>query len=189
MSRPQSLPSRILSIALRRYLTSLRTSPLLTKSVTSATLSFLSSLLASHLSHTPPLHSAALHELCIGLLLRGPAVHAFHTALDAHLGPNAVLTKLALDQGLFAPALTVAYIFLDAAFRDVPLAVTRRKVRRDILSIMQSNWAVWVPANLVGYAIVPLEFRTLWGSLVGVAWGALLIRKVKAAEREREAAA
>jgi hypothetical protein len=181
-----SLLASVLRLAWRRYLGSLRAAPLLTKSVTSGALSALSSLLAARLSRRPARASAALHELTIGLVLRGPLVHAFHTLLDGavfarardHAAPRVVLAKLALDQALFAPALTCAYLYLSAALEDVPVAVTTRKIRRELWSIMKSNWGVWVPANLIGYGVVPLELRVAWASLIGVLWTTFLICKV-----------
>jgi hypothetical protein len=76
--------------------------------------------------------------------------------------------------------LTCCYLYLAAAFEDVPAEVTRRKIRMELWGIMKSNWAVWVPANLIGYAVVPLELRVAWASLVGIAWTTILIGKVGA---------
>lgn len=185
-SSSPSLVTHILALAWRRYLANLRTAPLLTKSVTSGALSLLSSVIASRLSRTPLRTSSALHELTVGLVLRGPFVHAFHTALDTvvfarapdQASPSVVLGKLLLDQLLFAPALTCAYLYLSAAMEDVPLRVTTRKIRRELLQVMMSNWCVWVPANLIGYAFVPLELRVAWGSIIGLAWTTFLICKV-----------
>lgn len=194
-SRSPFLPG-LLRLAWARYLSALRRDPLLTKSATSGLLSLLSSLLAARLARTPPRSSAALQELTAGLALRGPAVHAFHTLLDrvvfaaapSQTAPPVVLAKLALDQLLFAPALTAAYLHLRGAFADEPLRETAARVRRELWTVMLSNWAVWVPANLVGYAAVPLDLRVAWGSVVGVLWTTILIRKV-AAEKARADAA
>lgn len=183
---PSSFLSTVLRLAWRRYLTSLRQSPVLTKSVTSGVLSLISSILAARLSRRPVRSSAALHELTVGLVLRGPFVHAFHTLLDKGVfarvknqtAPGVVLAKLAMDQLLFAPVLTCSYLYLVGALEDVPPAVTTRKIRRELWGVMKSNWSVWVPANLIGYSFIPLELRVAWGSLVGIAWTTLLISKV-----------
>lgn len=184
---PPSLLGAVLRIAWNRYLQLLSTDPLLTKSVTSGTLSAVAAVLSARLGNTPLKSSAWLNEMTVGLVLRGPFVHAFHNFLDRVLFANVsnqnsvlvVLGKLAIDQLLFAPAFTSAYLYLQGMLRDVPIHVTSRKLEKELPAILCSNWLVWVPANLFGYACVPLELRVAWGSIVGVAWTTFLIAKVR----------
>lgn len=187
---PTTLLGAVLRIAWSRYLDQLRSDPLLTKCVTSGALSAFAAVLSARLGNKPLKSSAWLNEMTIGLVLRGPVIHAFHNFLERVVFASAqnqnavpvVLGKLAIDQLLFAPILTSAYLYLSGMLRDVPLPTTSRKIRRELPTILRSNWLVWVPANLFGYTFVPLELRVAWGSVVGVAWTTFLIAKVRREE-------
>lgn len=163
----------------------LESSPVLTKALTSGALSVVAEVLARTLACKPLRSSSALHEFTIGLLLRGPVIHYFHMLLDQVVFAQAsnqrdtriVLAKLAIDQLLFAPVFISGYLYLSGLMVDVPLAVTSRRIKKELLGVLKSNWVVWVPANFVGYYFVPLQLRVAWASLVGVAWTAFLIAK------------
>lgn len=180
-----SLPVAIISLAWRSYLRKLRSDPLLTKSLTSALLSVCSDAFSKKLTHSPWKSSTALNELTAGLILRGPLIHFFHTLLDRvifrHSNQSSVrviLSKLLLDQFLFAPAFTALYFYLRGLAEDRALDATTRKLRVELPGILRKNWSVWIPANLINYWLVPLELRVLYGSCVAVFWNAYLIARV-----------
>mmetsp|Transcript_13115 Transcript_13115/g.32387 ORF Transcript_13115/g.32387 Transcript_13115/m.32387 type:complete len:202 (+) Transcript_13115:101-706(+) len=185
-----------LARAWQGYLGRLQTNPVMTKAITSALLSVVSDLVAKGASKTPVKSSSLINELSMGLVIRGPVVHYFHTFLDKVVfrktnqsSPAVVIGKLALDQVIFAPLYTALYFFITGAMEDMPVAQTRRKVSKMLLSVMKSNWTVWVPVNLVSYALIPLELRVLFGNIVSIFWTAFLIRKVKGSARNSNASA
>ena len=121
----------------------------------------------------------------IGIFIRGPILHYFHTFLDKVVfrGANqqsipVIIAKVILDQALFAPAFTALYFYVQALMHDRSLKHTTRKLQDELLPIMKSNWSVWIPANVVGYAFVPLRLRVLWGNIVSIFWTAYLISQV-----------
>jgi hypothetical protein len=183
------MASEILTRAWRSYLLRLQREPLLTKAVTSGVLSVVSEVVARRLARQPLKSSSALHELTIGLVLRGPVIHSFHTFLETvvfggvrdHSAPLVVLAKLVIDQFLFSPVFISAYMYLNGLMTDVPLRVTTARLRRELFGILKSNWVIWVPANFVSYYWVPVELRVAFGSVVGVIWTAILISKISKA--------
>ncbi|CAN8062988.1 unnamed protein product [Agarophyton chilense] len=184
-----SLPSVVLWLAWRSYLRKLQVDPLLTKSITAAVLSVLSEVAAKRLNNLPLKSSTAIHELTIGLVLRGPLVHAFHNFLDNVLFKGAnqtsapvVAAKLLLDQFVFAPMFTSLYFYVRGLSEDRSLSCTTKRLRKDLFQIMKSNWALWLPANLVNYLFVPLQLRVLFASLVALFWNAHLISKASTAQ-------
>jgi peroxisomal membrane protein 2 len=182
----RGLAAEILGIAWRSYVGQLQREPLLTKAVTAGVLSVVSEVVARRLSGQPLKSSSALHELTVGLVLRGPVIHWFHTLLEAvvfrrardHAAPHIVLAKLAIDQLLFAPLFIAAYMYLSGLMNDVPLRVTSARLRRELVGVLKSNWVVWVPANFFSYYCVPVELRVAFGSVIGVFWTAILIGKL-----------
>jgi hypothetical protein len=49
-----------------------------------------------------------------------------------------------------------------------------RAVRDDVPGIVAANWALWVPAQAVNFACVPLRFQVLYSNVVALAWNAHL---------------
>lgn len=186
MTSRQTIPMQIILPAWRTYLSRLRESPLVTKSLTSAILSFLSDILAKRIAKQPFKSSSAIHEFMIGLILRGPGVHYFQRFLENilfvraknHKSPRVVLAKLVIDQLCFAPPFLASYLVFTSLLVDTPLAVTRKRIQAELPRIIMRNWMFWVPANLVGYAAIPEELRVAWSSVVGIAWTAILISSV-----------
>ncbi|CDF37142.1 unnamed protein product [Chondrus crispus] len=180
----KTLPGFILSMAWNSYMQKLQSDPLLTKAVTSAILSVFSDVFAKRMKQMPLRSSTAMNELTIGLVLRGPLIHAFHNFLDKVIfkGRNqssaaVVIGKLAIDQLLFAPIFTSLYFYVQGLFEDRGIAVTTQKLKKELPGIMRSNWSVWVPANFLNYLFIPLELRVLFGSVISFFWNAYLISR------------
>jgi hypothetical protein len=62
------------------------------------------------------------------------------------------------------------------AIRDLP-----RAVRDDVPGIVMANWALWVPAQAVNFACVPLRFQVLYSNVVALAWNAYLSHRTSRA--------
>ncbi len=121
----------------------------------------------------------------VALLHRGPVIHYFHSFLDNTVfagrdqtSAKAVVGKLFIDQFIFSPAFTALYFYFSGLSEDESLSSITKRLRNDLLKIMQSNWAVWIPANFVSYYCVPLDLRVLFGNVVGLFWNAYLISVV-----------
>ncbi|GJD07072.1 Peroxisomal membrane protein 2 [Galdieria sulphuraria] len=167
-----SATSYIYILAWRSYLRQLQTNPLITKSITSGIISSLSTVLV-------------INEFTIGLVLRAPVVHYFHTFLDKCLFRNAKQTSLAvivakviLDQFIFSPPFTALYYYVTALMRDEPLKPVSQKIRRELFDVMKKSWLLWIPVNAINYALIPLELRVLFANIVDVFWTAYLISTV-----------
>ena len=126
-----------------------------------------------------------VHIYTYSMKNRGPVLHYFHTFLDkvifSRFNQNSalvVLAKLIIDQALFAPLFTSLYFYLIVLMKDEKLKSTTRKLQYELWPIMKSNWTVWIPANFIGYYLVPLELRVLWNNIVGLFWTAYLIGRV-----------
>ena len=76
------------------------------------------------------------------------------------------------------------------SFSGLQLGDITRKIRRELFAVMKGNWSVWVPANIVGYGVIPLNLRVLFGSVIDIFWTAYLIavvnrKKSKRSEEEK----
>ncbi|KAF2227232.1 hypothetical protein BDZ85DRAFT_842 [Elsinoe ampelina] len=83
--------------------------------------------------------------------------------------------KWALDQTVGALANTVAFVagmLLLRGERD--WGTIAGAVRRETWPLMAAGQKVWPLFSVVSFALVPLEYRTLAGGLVGLGWGTYL---------------
>jgi Mpv17 / PMP22 family len=83
--------------------------------------------------------------------------------------PAAVLSKLAVDQLLFAPfATALLFAFLKVA-EGVPEAAFSF-VAENWWRTLKANWMLWPAANLVAFAAIPADLRILFANGIGVLW-------------------
>ena len=113
----------------------------------------------------------------LGGFLVGPTLHGWyawlHRAIPA--APRLVLQRLALDQGLFAPAFTPTFMLAVRVLEqpnDAPRALV--SVQNDWWPAVTANWKLWIPAQLVNFAIVPLHFQVLFANGVALVWNTYL---------------
>eukprot|EP00871_Galdieria_phlegrea_P004276 jgi/Galph1/484/GphlegSOOS_G5244.1 len=183
----------VLLLAWRSYLRKLQTDPLVTKSVTSGIISSLSTILSTIIEGKQLKSSKVIHEFTIGLVvrltesqnIRAPLIHYFHTILDKLIFRNArqtspfvVLAKVLLDQFVFSPPFTALYYYVTALVNDEPIRPTSQKIRSELLGVMKRSWSLWIPVNVINYALVPLELRVLFSNIIDVFWTAYLISTV-----------
>jgi FtsH-binding integral membrane protein len=47
-------------------------------------------------------------------------------------------------------------------------------LRASVPDIVVANWALWVPAQFVNFAVVPLKFQVLYSNVVALVWNVYL---------------
>mmetsp|Transcript_10146 Transcript_10146/g.14654 ORF Transcript_10146/g.14654 Transcript_10146/m.14654 type:complete len:202 (-) Transcript_10146:190-795(-) len=185
MASNGSASEMVLVKAWQGYLGKLDSSPLLTKSISAAVLSIVSSLVGKSIAKEKIKPKSIVDEFCVGLILRGPLVHWFHTFLDKVVFRRAnqknkivVIAKVILDQLIFAPIFISLYFYLSGIMSEKKISDISKSIKKDLWRILKGNWGVWVPANVIGYGLIPLNLRVLWGNIINIFWTAYLITKV-----------
>eukprot|EP00181_Compsopogon_caeruleus_P006165 CAMPEP_0184681720 /NCGR_PEP_ID=MMETSP0312-20130426/4693_1 /TAXON_ID=31354 /ORGANISM="Compsopogon coeruleus, Strain SAG 36.94" /LENGTH=169 /DNA_ID=CAMNT_0027132725 /DNA_START=166 /DNA_END=675 /DNA_ORIENTATION=+ len=158
----------------------------MTKAISAGLLSIVSDLVAKRLTKEPVKSSSLINELSMGLVIRGPVQHYFQQFLDKVVfagkkqsSPAVVLGKMVIDCFIFSPLYNALYFIIVGLMADQPTAESLQKIQKLLFSVMKSNWTVWVPVNIISYAVVPLELRVLFGNVISIFWTAFLIKKVK----------
>ncbi|PRT54609.1 Protein SYM1 [Wickerhamiella sorbophila] len=83
--------------------------------------------------------------------------------------------RTAVDQGFFAPL-----VYIPLYFTAMPLLEgrsfthARQHLKDHWLQVVKTSAAVWVPVQLLNFALVPPAFRLVVVNLVGVCWNAFL---------------
>lgn len=104
------------------------------------------------------------------------------------------ISKVVLDQTVAAVPNVMGYIGITRLLRGVPIELAWeavKQVRHHIYSgdivlmfeiqqtipVMISGYKLWPAVNVIQHVFVPVEKRTLVGSLVGLGWGTFLALK------------
>jgi len=82
--------------------------------------------------------------------------------------------KFGLDQTIGALVNTVVFIAGMAALRGQGLEQMWIEIQRDTLPLIFAGQKLWPLVSLISFTLVPLEYRTLFGSIIGVGWGIFL---------------
>jgi hypothetical protein len=114
----------------------------------------------------------------LGLTLIGPALHVWYGTLSRLVtatGSLGALGRMAADQLVFAPfflsSIIASIMALEGHAAEVP-----PKLRRDLATIVRSNWALWVPFQFLNFRFVPVHLQVLASNVVALAWNVYMVR-------------
>jgi Mpv17 / PMP22 family len=118
----------------------------------------------------------------LGTFLVAPTVHVWYnhlhrwtSNLSISSSPWRLLaSRVAIDQLLFAPAFTVVWLVALRMLEQGYHQIEWESLRASVPDIVVANWALWVPAQLVNFAVVPLKFQVLYSNVVALAWNVYL---------------
>mmetsp|Transcript_6443 Transcript_6443/g.11469 ORF Transcript_6443/g.11469 Transcript_6443/m.11469 type:complete len:280 (-) Transcript_6443:164-1003(-) len=169
------------------YSTSLATFPLITKSCTSGSIIFLSSLISQQLTISST-HSTsklnfkqALNQSLLGFLLFGPIGHFWFNFLE-HIPFNShtstffrTISKITLDQLLLSPILNAILFFHSGYFQNNASHQHRitsglNSVESNLKSSLIASYKLWPFVHLLTFTIIPLDFRVLYINAVSLGW-------------------
>jgi protein Mpv17 len=82
--------------------------------------------------------------------------------------------KFALDQTLGAAVNTLLFIAGIDLLRGRSVEVAWSDCREGLWPLMFAGWKLWPMVSIINFALVPLEYRIVVGSTVGLFWGVYL---------------
>lgn len=100
----------------------------------------------------------------------------FYRFLDRRFGAvptiQSVAAKVALDDGLFVPAVEVPLFFLwtSCAEGDAPI----ERLRCDYADTIKAGWMFNIPINIINFTLVPPPFRVIFCDAAEFGWSTLL---------------
>ena len=195
---------RILSTIYTNYLNWLDRKPMTANAVTAGIISAIGDILAQWIETTVtgvPLRRINLIRMTSfffsGVIFVGPYLYLFYDALWK-LGKrwNAkhnlskrrmVCLQVLIDQTIgiviFFPLYNYIYECVESllALQGISTAVMSRataKMRREIVSVVITNWMLWIPAQFITFAYVPERLRVIVVNIVSVIWNAYLCTRV-----------
>ena len=108
----------------------------------------------------------------LGMVFIGPVLHVWYGTLAklfTGVGTATAVSKLAMDQLLFAPVFIGSIISLIMILEGHGDQV-KDKVNNDLFTIVKSNWALWVPFNFLNFRFVPQSLQVLASNGMALIW-------------------
>jgi Mpv17 / PMP22 family len=84
-------------------------------------------------------------------------------------GFGVAVKRMSMDQFLFSPAFTGLF-FSVLMLAEGKLAQLPDKLEQDYWTTMKCNWALWMPAQLINFGLVPPHLQVLFANGVGALW-------------------
>ena len=111
----------------------------------------------------------------LGGALVAPVLHFWYGFLGTAItlpGHQGTAAMLVADQFAFAPAFIAVFMSsvttLEGNMSKIP------EVLNGWWDAVKTNWIIWIPAQLVNFALVPLQFRVLFANVVALGWNTYL---------------
>ncbi|PSC71174.1 hypothetical protein C2E20_5468 [Micractinium conductrix] len=169
-------PAAALLAALRAYDRAVKANPVLTKALTSFVGFAIGDRIAQGVAGGGSYDVLRCGRLSLyGLLLDGPVGHAWYKLLDKHVYPEAptstkaVLIKMALDQLVWGPAMTLVFFAFLKTLEGHPELIVAT-IQAKFLPTMLANYVLWPLAHLVNFRFVPTDYRILFNNVVAIFW-------------------
>lgn len=185
------------------YMNWLEEKPLSANSITAGAISALGDILAQWIEARVSglagykLNFIRLAAFAIsGMVFVGPYLHAFYSGLWALGGKLEqryntskglrILLQVIIDQTVgvifFFPLYYYIYEYAEAivALRSLGPVAARAtsKMQSEIISVLMTNWAVWIPAQIITFSFIPEHLRVVVVNVVSVFWNAYLCTRV-----------
>ena len=82
--------------------------------------------------------------------------------------------KFTLDQTVGAAFNTILFIAGMDLLRGKPYQMVRQDCMDDFWPLIFAAQKLWPAVSIISFVVVPVQYRTRFGSIVGVFWGAYL---------------
>lgn len=112
----------------------------------------------------------------------GPMLHLNYSRILPFLVPESAKTsqavvalkKLGFDQLVFAPICTSGFFIVINTLEGNGPAKGIADLKAKLWETLLVNWKIWVPANFVNFALVPIPYQVLWANCVSILFNACL---------------
>ena len=88
-------------------------------------------------------------------------------------GARGTLTKVAMDQLLYAPCF-ISVFMGSLAVLEGRAHEAGTIVRDNIWSTLCVNWGLWTPAQMINFYVMPLRYQVLFSNFVALVWNSFL---------------
>ncbi|XP_064596870.1 protein Mpv17-like isoform X2 [Liolophura sinensis] len=118
-------------------------------------------------------YKRSIRFFLFGQIIAGPLLRGWYLTLDKLYKGNskrATLLKVLTDQTVFAPSFLTFFIGTMAVMRKEPVEEVKRKIKRDFMPVLITNYKIWPAVQLVNFYFVPFQHRILVVNVVALGW-------------------
>ena len=112
----------------------------------------------------------------LGTFYVAPVLHLWYGYLGKTIigaTPRAVFSRVFADQLIFAPLFVPSFFtmlsLLQGNVQELP-----QQLQNEWWKTVQVNWTLWIPAQMVNFRFVPLQYQVLFSNGVGLIWNIYL---------------
>ncbi|KJE94646.1 Mpv17 protein [Capsaspora owczarzaki ATCC 30864] len=116
----------------------------------------------------------------IGFCFVGPVMRLWYTGLEKIVPASklstrtAALTKMAIDQTVFAPFIISSFYVNLGLLHNDSMAQIETRLRSELKDTLIANWKVWPATQLLNFYFVPMQHRVLVVNAVSLGWNSYL---------------
>ncbi|XP_055913172.1 mpv17-like protein [Eupeodes corollae] len=116
---------------------------------------------------------------CMGLFFVGPTLKIWFGRLEAIVSPHQKawqrsVKKVAIDQILWAPFFIGSFTVVLGVVQGLKPNEIKERLQTDYVEVLKSNYKLWPAAQLVNFALIPLNFQVVFAQTVAVLWNIYL---------------
>lgn len=107
----------------------------------------------------------------------GPSGHYFYGFLDSAIagkGVAQVVSKVAIDQVLWAPIFTAVFFAYLGATEGKSQRQIVEKIKNDTWIGVKTSWKFWPAAHTINFALIPTQHRLLYVNTLQVGYNMIL---------------
>ena len=84
------------------------------------------------------------------------------------------MKKIVLNQIGVSPILMLLFYPCIAFFDGRPMGQAFEELKSKYWALLALNYKVWLPASLINFAFIPIQYQVLWANLVNLGWIAIV---------------
>jgi hypothetical protein len=122
-----------------------------------------------------------LNMVMIGGLISAPMGHLWYCKWAPSITQKLTtktkfqpLVSMLADQLLYTPVTLSIFLFSNSYLKDFKSLKAANNIKEKFMSGITTNWKVWPPIVLIGFAMIPPQMRVLYVNVFGFFWSIYL---------------
>ncbi|KAH8339703.1 hypothetical protein KR074_009539, partial [Drosophila pseudoananassae] len=115
----------------------------------------------------------------LGFVVVGPVLRTWFMFMESrvskkHSPMRRGITKMLMDQCLFAPPFTLAMSYMVPKINGEEEQQIRDRIRDTYFTILSRNYMLWPMAQFVNFSFVPLQYQVMYVQCIALIWNSYL---------------
>lgn len=85
-----------------------------------------------------------------------------------------LVKKVAIDQLFVIPCLLINFLTFNELLQGHTFETLKKRVSDDYFNILQKNWSIWTPVQIINFYLIPLLYQVIFVRVVSFFWNIYL---------------